>query len=97
MANAQPTHDITATIGEYTNRDGEKKKRYLKVGTAFTDQEGRVSLKIDAMPVGPNWSGWLSLYPIRRDGEQRQQQPQPQRAQQTSVPAAYEEEDEIPF
>jgi hypothetical protein len=34
---------------------------------AFTDDQGRISLKIDAMPVTPDWSGFLSLYPLDDD------------------------------
>lgn len=72
---AKFTHDVVATTGEYTDRQsGEKKKIYTKVGAAFTDDQGRISIKLDLVPVGPDWSGWLSLYePKPRDGEQRQQ------------------------
>jgi hypothetical protein len=63
MAKAQYTHDAVATTGEYTNRDGEKKKEYTNVGKAFTDDQGRVSIKLKCIPVGPEWSGWVSLYP----------------------------------
>ena len=72
---AKFTHDVVATTGEYTDRQsGEKKKSYTKVGAAFTDDQGRISIKLDLVPVGPDWSGWLSLYePKPRDGEPRQQ------------------------
>lgn len=74
------THDLVATIGEYTNREGEKKKNYLNVGKAFTDEHGRVSLKLDALPVNPEWSGWISLYPIK-DRDDRDTQPAQPRQQ----------------
>lgn len=89
---AKFTHDVVATTGEYTDRQsGEKKKIYTKVGAAFTDEQGRISIKLDLVPVGPDWSGWLSLYePKPRDGEQRQQtgrtvqpRPAPRPSQQT--------------
>lgn len=71
---AKATNKIVATIGTYKDRQtGEEKKRYLTVGTAFSDEQGRVSLKIDAMPVSPEWSGWLSLYPLDEDRQQQQQ------------------------
>ena len=51
---AQVTHKIVATVGKYKDRQtGEEKKRYLLCGVAFTDEQGRISLKIDAMPVSP--------------------------------------------
>ena len=96
------THDVVATIGEYTNSNGEKKKRYLTVGKCFTDPEGRQSIKIDAIP-GPGGSGWLSLYPAK-DREQRpapehRQPPEKQRHEQAKAeraeynPGAHDEDD----
>ena len=68
MPKATATHKIVATVGKYNDRTtGEEKKRYLTVGTAFTDDQGRISLKLEAMPVTPEWSGWLSLYPLDED------------------------------
>lgn len=99
---ARPTHDIVATVGEYTRKDtGEKKKRYLNCGKAFTDDQGRISLKMDALPLGPAWSGWLSLYPIEgQDAPTPQQAPDPRR--QASPPAQNHDaeegaDDDIPF
>lgn len=70
MPKATATHKIVATVGKYNDRTtGEEKKRYLTVGTAFTDDQGRISLKLEAMPVTPEWSGWLSLYPLDEDRE----------------------------
>ena len=63
------THDVVATTGEYTNREGEKKKNYTNVGKAFTDDQGRISIKMTSIPVGPEWSGWLSLYPAKEKGQ----------------------------
>ena len=99
MAQSKYTHDVVATVGEYTDSRGEKKKRYQNVGKAFTDDQGRVSLKMDAVPVGPEWSGWLSLYP-RKDylepaqGAQRQSRPAP-----TQPPRGPDDDegDEVPF
>lgn len=75
------THDVVATTGEYTDHSGEKKKRYSNCGSAFTDDQGRISIKLDLVPVTPDWSGWLSLCPIE-DKQQRQQQP----ARRTTTP-----------
>lgn len=67
---ARRTHDVVATVGEYSDREtGEKKKRFSTCGSAFSDDQGRISIKLDTIPVGPDWSGWLSLYPAdRKDG-----------------------------
>jgi hypothetical protein len=75
------THDVVATTGEYTNKQGEKKKEYTNVGKAFTDDQGRISLLMKTIPVGPNWSGWLSLYPAKERDDRPQARPA-----QTSLP-----------
>lgn len=107
MAKSQYTHDIVATIGEYTDRTtGETKKRYLTIGKGFTDDQGRISAKLDAIPVGPEWSGWISLYPAKDREQQRpapaRQQPQErQRHEQAKADTAgamtANDEEEIPF
>jgi hypothetical protein len=98
MAKSQYTHDVVATTGEYTNQSGEKKKEYTNVGKAFTDDQGRISIKMKTIPVGPEWSGWLSLYPAK----EREPQGAPQRPIQRSMPPApvsaeFHEDDDIPF
>jgi hypothetical protein len=78
---AKCTHDAVITTGEYTDREsGETKKRYQKIGVVFTNEKGQMSMKLDALPCGPNWSGFISLYEKDNDQPQpRQQQPaQPQ-------------------
>jgi len=64
--------DIVATVGKYTDNQGNEKKRYLKCGSAFQDDQGRISMKMDGMPVGQEWSGWLSVYPNDRDRQHGQ-------------------------
>lgn len=99
MAKSQITHEVVATIGEYKNRDGETKKRYIKVGAAFTSDDGNISIKLDAVPLSNEWSGFLSLYAIDRDkGQGQGQQPQRQsRPTPAQAPAREDNGDEIPF
>ena len=95
--------DLVATVGEYTNKAGEKKKRYVKSGVVFEDDEGRRSHKIDAIPVSPEWSGWFSEYPVDdlapRQTQQRSNaandffnKSKPQHQQPAAQP-----EDDVPF
>ena len=76
---AQATHDAVATIGKYKDSEGNEKKRYMNVGVVFTSPEGNMSLKLNAVPVGPDWSGFISFYPK----DDNQQPRQPRGAQQT--------------
>lgn len=51
-----------ATVGKYNDRDGNEKRRYLNVGAVFENDQGQLSLKIEAVPVGQDWNGWVSFY-----------------------------------
>lgn len=60
---AKKVFDAVATVGKYTDKQGNEKKRFVNVGAAFEDDQGRLSIKLETIPVGPEWSGWISLYP----------------------------------
>jgi hypothetical protein len=90
MANKK-THDVVATVGEYESQ-GEKKKRYVNCGSAFTNDQGQISIKLDTVPVSPQWSGWLSLY-VPKDRDSRPaQKPTQQRAESSDGGG-----DDVPF
>ena len=84
---ASPTHKVVATTGTYKDRDGNEKKRYTQCGIAFTDDQGRISIKLDAVPVTPEWSGWLSLFPMDDDRQEARQQPRQERPATRPAPA----------
>lgn len=88
---AKRTHEVVATVGTYKDREGKEKKRYQNCGSAFTDDDGRLSIKLDAVPVSPEWSGWFSLFPI----EKKDQAPPAGRYE--SARAMEEARDDIPF
>lgn len=96
-------YDAVATIGEYTNKQGEKKKRYIPVGSVMEGSDGRMALKLDALPTNPDWSGWIAFYEPKQQEGGYQQRPAPQRQEQRESsryqgPAAQDdEEDDIPF
>lgn len=55
----KPLRKMVVSNGEYTDRDGNVKKRWQRIGTLFKDDEtGDISFKLDVIPVGPEWSGW---------------------------------------
>lgn len=39
-------------------------KRQLEIGAIFESNRGRLVLKLDAVPVAAEWSGWVSLHPV---------------------------------
>ena len=82
---------VVATVGKYTDANGQEKNRYVTVGRAFIRDDKSVSIKVDSMPVGPEFSGWLNLYDLDED---RQGQA-PARAAPAPAPAAVD--DDLPF
>jgi len=90
-------YDAVATIGEYTTKSGEKKKRYTTIGSVFEDDAGRLSLKLDSVPVGPEWSGWVSFYETTI-AQNKTNEPEHRKRSQAPVSAPLREDDEeIPF
>jgi hypothetical protein len=76
---------VTVT-GKYTDRSGQEKNRYLRVGTLFERPDGTQCVKIDAIPVGePGWTGWINFYDLD-DGKQAEK---PEGGDET--------DDEVPF
>jgi hypothetical protein len=94
-------YDAVATVGKYTDKQGQEKKRYLTVGAVFEDDQGRMSLKLDGMPCSPDWSGWISFYePKAYEGTAPRPAPAPapERAKPYNPePADRDMDDDIPF
>lgn len=59
-----------ASVGKYTDRNGQEKTRYLTVGSLFKRDNGSVCLKLDAMPVG-EFDGWVNFYDLEEQSKQQ--------------------------
>lgn len=79
----KPYRRAVATTGTYTGRDGQEKKRYQNVGTLFQYDDGGFALKLDAVPVGEGWNGFISFYEIEDKRSDADEAPARQRS---SVP-----------
>ena len=103
MSKSTYSHDVVATIGKYKDAQGNEKKRYTNIGKAFTNEDGNMSIKLDTVPVGPEWSGWISLYEAKPRDERRQTESQPQRKRENQPdPGAYrpqpdDDDSDVPF
>lgn len=64
MAKMTPHKRAVATVGSYTDNQGNEKKRYVNVGTLFQYDDGGFALKLDSIPVGGDWNGFVSFYDI---------------------------------
>lgn len=61
-----------------------KESKYVAVGAVFTDDEGRIVIKIDALPRDMSaWGGWINVFPP--EGKSRKEA------------AASQNPDDIPF
>lgn len=97
---AKRTHDVVATVGTYRDRhDGNEKKRYQNCGSAFTNDDGNISIKLEALPLSKDWSGFLSLYPVKEREAPREQPPAGRYENAAAVAAGNVSagDDDIPF
>jgi hypothetical protein len=89
---------------KYTASNGEEKTRYTNCGSLLQRDDGSLSIKLEAIPVG--FTGWFNCYDPkpREEGagqrgggpvQQRSEQPKPGRGAPPSSDTF--EEDAIPF
>jgi hypothetical protein len=80
-------YDLVATVGEYTNKTtGEKKKRTINVGSVFQKDDSYMFIKLESIPVGPEWSGWLSCYEPKGAGDSPRGQSRAQQDDNSDIP-----------
>jgi len=80
-------YDVVAGIGEYQDRNGNTKVRWLNCGSIFQTEKG-LSLKLDCVPVGGD--GWFKLF------EPKQKSAAPP-AKQAAPPDDAPFDDDLPF
>ncbi|SEJ54755.1 hypothetical protein [Frateuria terrea] len=70
-------YEVTAITGKYTDRDGNEKNRYAKLGVVMETKNGPM-LKLETIPLG--WDGFAYLNEPRAKDEQPRGQRQGNRA-----------------
>lgn len=83
----KPHKKAVAVTGTYESR-GETKKRYANVGTLFQYDDGGFALKLDTVPVGDGWNGFISFF----DLEEKKDTAKP-----ASDAPKYDLSDDVPF
>lgn len=68
-------YDVVAVTGEYSDQDGNTKRRYAKCGAVFETEKG-LNLKLEMIPI--DFNGWFSLF------EPDQQKPKTETARGSS-------------
>lgn len=59
--------ELIASVGTYKDAAGKIQKRWMVVGCVFESTGGKLSAKLDALPLG-EWSGFLSFKPVLPPG-----------------------------
>ena len=52
-------YDISAKTGSYTDKNGDEKGRYVKMGTVMEMKNGGLLMKVDCTPL--DWDGFAYL------------------------------------
>lgn len=64
--------EITIIAGQYTNKDGQKKNRYQRIGSVIETKNGEM-LKLDQLPlIDGGWNGWAYINDPRQDDAPQQ-------------------------
>ena len=76
--------EVTAIVGQYTNKEGQQKNRYQRIGSIIETRNGEM-LKLDVIPLKENgWDGWAYL-----------NDPRPYEPKMQGLPA--DNDDDMPF
>jgi len=58
---AKTMYEVVAIVGKYTNKDGQEKNRYQRLGSVVETKSGPM-LKMDLIPITEDgWTGWCYL------------------------------------
>jgi hypothetical protein len=81
-------YEVVAHGEKYTTQTGEEKSRLIQIGKVIEKQNGKMSLKLDTVPL--NWDGWAMLLEPRPRDETTPAKAAPKKP-------ARDDSDEIPF
>ena len=59
--------EINVPTGTYTDKSGQEKTSWLKIGKVIEKKNGKIAIKMDCTPI--NWDGWAELFEPKTDGE----------------------------
>lgn len=77
---------------KYTDKQGNEKTSWRKIGRLFIKEGGKISLKMEAIPVG--WDGWMHAFERKADPNNS---PAYQQAKQTRDNLTKDFDDDLPF
>ena len=82
-------YDLMYPGGEYTDKEGQEKTRWIKCGAIIETKNGKKKVKLESIPV--EFNGWLECFKDDQNKFANKGAPTRQQAPQDEF------EDEIPF
>lgn len=80
--------DVVAIVGKRK----DDKPNYVNCGVVLEKDNGKLSMKLETLPLGNQWDGWLQLFEPKPRGEK------PAQAQPSdSAPPPGDFDDDMPF
>ena len=80
--------DVCVVTGTYQDQQGQEKARFAKIGSWFENEQGQLSVKLEALPLpDPKGEVWLKLFAKKDDQQQAPAQQQQQQRPQRQAPA----------
>ena len=59
----KPIKKLMVPNGEYTDKNtGETKTSWIRIGTLFREGDDRFKVKLDCIPVGQMFGGWIQCF-----------------------------------
>ena len=90
-------YDVVKAAGTYQNADGEEKTRWINCGMIVQNPEsGRMSLKLDCLPIGTPTDGDVGVWFALMEPRSRQQKPQ-RRSRAPAQNAPDLPDEDVPF
>lgn len=79
--------DIKYAARDYQTSDGSRKTYWSQHGSMWIDDNGSVTIKLDSIPIGEKWTGYMKAFPSK---------PREQKTQYEGLPVDDFDKD-IPF
>ena len=92
----QRIKNAVAANGSYTDSNGKECTNWVKCGGLLKKDDGSLVLKLDAMPVGGDFEGWINFFDIE-DTTNVQTGRRSNGQSAAPAPVADDLDDDIPF
>ena len=76
---------LVGGAGTYTV-DGQEKTRWFPMGTLFKKDNGDLVIKLDGIPLGTDFNGWVNLFDFDDDGAKPAPAPKPAASADEDLP-----------